>query len=50
MDMYKKKIRLPNSKKIANNGICMPSHPNLSKSDIRYVINNIKNFLIINDK
>ena len=32
--MYKKKDLL-NSKKISNNGICLPSYPNISKHELK---------------
>ena len=43
--MYKKKMNLLNSKKISNNGICLPSYPNISKQELEYVTEKINFFL-----
>ncbi len=45
MNMYKKKMNLLNSKKISNNGICLPSYPNISKHELEYVTVKINFFL-----
>jgi perosamine synthetase len=45
MKMYKKNLNLINSNEISNNGICLPSHTNLSKNNLMYIINKTKNFL-----
>jgi perosamine synthetase len=45
MKMYKKNLNLINSNEVSNNGICLPSYPNLSKNQLVYVVNKIRNFL-----
>ena len=45
MDMYKKKMSLLNSKKVSNDGVCLPSYPTISNKELKYVIEKINLFL-----
>ena len=45
MSYYDKKIHLPNTEIFSNKIITLPTHPNLSKSDIDYIIENINKII-----
>ena len=45
MSYYDKKINLPDTEKFSNQIITLPTHPNLTNSDIDYIIENINKIL-----
>lgn len=45
MPMYKTKKRYPIAERIANNGVCLPSYPDLSPADTLFISNLIKNYV-----
>jgi len=45
MSYYDKKINLPDTEKFSNQIITLPTHPNLTNSDIDYIIENINKII-----
>ena len=46
MKIYKRKVKgLKSAKKLADNGVCLPSFPNLNNSQIKYISSQINDYL-----
>ena len=46
MKMYKKKkLNFLNAKLLSSKGLCLPSYPNISENDFKFIINKINDFL-----
>ena len=43
---YDKTITLPNAERIANRGICLPTHAMLDEKDIKYIAENLKSLVM----
>lgn len=46
MKIYKRKVKgLKSAKELADNGVCLPSYPNLNNSQIKYISSQINDYL-----